>query len=96
MLFLLFLLLPIHPKLPLSFHTIRTEKALDLLTFRPFDLSTFRPFDLSTFRPNMTSDLFINLKAPNGREYKQPIGLFINNEFVKSKSGDKITSINPT
>ena len=44
----------------------------------------------------MTSDLFINLKAPNGREYKQPIGLFINNEFVKSKSGQKITSINPT
>ena len=80
MLFLLFLLLPIHPKLPLSFHTITTEKALDLLTFPP----------------NMTSDLFINLKAPNGREYKQPIGLFINNEFVKSKSGDKITSINPT
>lgn len=45
---------------------------------------------------NMNSDLFINLKAPNGREYQQPIGLFINNEFVKSKSGEKITSINPT
>ncbi|KAK0516343.1 hypothetical protein JMJ35_000946 [Cladonia borealis] len=42
------------------------------------------------------SDLFIELKAPNGREYKQPIGLFINNEFVKSSSGEKITSINPT
>ncbi|KAL6716442.1 mitochondrial aldehyde dehydrogenase [Lecanora helva] len=42
------------------------------------------------------SDLFVNLKAPNGRQYKQPLGLFINNEFVKSSSGDKITSINPT
>lgn len=42
------------------------------------------------------SDLVIELKAPNGREYKQPIGLFINNEFVKSSSGEKITSINPT
>ncbi|KAL2040248.1 hypothetical protein N7G274_007151 [Stereocaulon virgatum] len=42
------------------------------------------------------SDLVVNLKAPNGREYKQPIGLFINNEFVKSSSGEKITSINPT
>jgi hypothetical protein len=42
------------------------------------------------------SDLFVNLKAPNGVEYKQPIGLFINNEFVKSSSGEKITSINPT
>ncbi|KAL9129596.1 MAG: hypothetical protein Q9217_001984 [Psora testacea] len=42
------------------------------------------------------SDLFIDLKAPNGREYKQPIGLFINNEFIASKSGGKITSINPS
>ncbi|KAJ9300712.1 hypothetical protein DTO271G3_1876 [Paecilomyces variotii] len=40
--------------------------------------------------------LSVQLKAPNGREYIQPIGLFINNEFVASKSGAKITSINPT
>ena len=42
------------------------------------------------------SDLSVELTAPNGRKYTQPIGIFINNEFVKSKSGDKITSINPT
>ena len=42
------------------------------------------------------SDLFADLKAPNGREYKQPLGLFINNEFVRSSDGEKITSINPT
>jgi len=42
------------------------------------------------------SDLSVELTAPNGRKYKQPIGIFINNEFVKSKSGEKITSINPT
>lgn len=42
------------------------------------------------------TDLNIDLTAPNGRKYTQPIGLFINNEFVKSKSGGKITSINPT
>ncbi|KAI9702384.1 MAG: hypothetical protein M1836_000863 [Candelina mexicana] len=42
------------------------------------------------------SDLSIELTAPNGRKYTQPTGLFINNEFVKSKSGNKITSINPT
>jgi aldehyde dehydrogenase (NAD+) len=41
------------------------------------------------------SDLFIELTAPNGRKYKQPRGLFINNEFVKSKSGETISSINP-
>ncbi|KAI9767126.1 MAG: mitochondrial aldehyde dehydrogenase [Geoglossum simile] len=42
------------------------------------------------------SDLFIDLTAPNGRKYKQPVGLFINNEFVKAESGQRITSINPT
>ncbi|KAL8648906.1 MAG: hypothetical protein Q9210_004716 [Variospora velana] len=41
-------------------------------------------------------ELMIELTAPNGRKYTQPTGLFINNEFVKSKSGEKITSINPT
>lgn len=41
------------------------------------------------------SDLFVELTAPNGVKYTQPRGLFINNEFVKSKSGETITSINP-
>lgn len=43
----------------------------------------------------MSDDLFIELTAPNGRKYTQPRGLFINNEFVKSKSGETIISINP-
>ncbi|KAK4990122.1 mitochondrial aldehyde dehydrogenase [Elasticomyces elasticus] len=42
------------------------------------------------------SDLTVELTAPNGRKYTQPTGLFINNEWVKGKKGDKITSINPT
>ena len=42
------------------------------------------------------SDLFVELTAPNGRKYKQPTGIFINNEFVKSKKEEKLTSINPT
>ncbi|KAJ4357528.1 mitochondrial aldehyde dehydrogenase [Didymosphaeria variabile] len=42
------------------------------------------------------SDLFVELTAPNGHKYKQPRGLFINNEFVKSLSGETITSINPS
>lgn len=42
------------------------------------------------------SDLKVELTAPNGRKYSQPIGLFINNEWVKSKKGEKIISINPT
>lgn len=56
-------------------------------------ITSIRTF--STTRSNM-SDLSVELTAPNGRKYKQPIGIFINNEFVKSKSGEKITSINPT
>ncbi|KAF2786179.1 aldehyde dehydrogenase-like protein [Melanomma pulvis-pyrius CBS 109.77] len=42
------------------------------------------------------SDLFVELTAPNGVKYSQPRGLFINNEFVKSKSGETITTINPS
>ncbi|KXS95631.1 hypothetical protein AC578_3560 [Pseudocercospora eumusae] len=42
------------------------------------------------------SDLTIELTAPNGKKYTQPTGLFINNEWVASSKGDKITSINPT
>lgn len=41
------------------------------------------------------SDLTTELTAPNGRKYKQPLGLFINNELVKSLSGEKIATINP-
>ncbi|KAG8427943.1 mitochondrial aldehyde dehydrogenase [Metarhizium acridum] len=37
----------------------------------------------------------VQLTAPNGVKYTQPTGLFINNEFVKSRSGQAITSIDP-
>lgn len=40
-------------------------------------------------------DLFVDITAPNGRQYKQPTGLFIDNEFVKSTSGQTIASIDP-
>lgn len=40
--------------------------------------------------------LFTTVKLPNGVEYKQPTGLFINNEWVKSSSGETIESINPS
>ncbi|KAK3720110.1 mitochondrial aldehyde dehydrogenase [Vermiconidia calcicola] len=42
------------------------------------------------------SDLTVELTAPNGKKYTQPTGLFINNEWVASSKGNKITSINPT
>ncbi|KAF4973702.1 hypothetical protein FSARC_91 [Fusarium sarcochroum] len=39
--------------------------------------------------------LSADLVAPNGIRLKQPLGLFINNEFVKAKSSQTITAINP-
>jgi hypothetical protein len=53
------------------------------------------PVGQSSFYSSSTMSLFQTLKAPNGREYEQPLGLFINNEFVAAKSGETITSINP-
>ncbi|RDA91894.1 hypothetical protein CP533_0375 [Ophiocordyceps camponoti-saundersi (nom. inval.)] len=38
----------------------------------------------------------VKLTAPNGIEISLPTGLFIDNEFVDSSSGRKITSINPS
>lgn len=62
-------------------------------TLSPPSLLHRRSFSGSIFK---MSDLFVDLTAPNGKKYSQPQGLFINNEFVKSVSGEKITSINPT
>ncbi|KAJ5612226.1 hypothetical protein N7510_005420 [Penicillium lagena] len=39
--------------------------------------------------------LFVDIVAPNGRSYKQPTGLFINNEFVSATGGETITSLDP-
>lgn len=39
--------------------------------------------------------LFADLTAPNGHKIHQPLGLFINNEFVASKSGSTLASVTP-
>ncbi|GAM90049.1 hypothetical protein ANO11243_080890 [Dothideomycetidae sp. 11243] len=44
----------------------------------------------------MANDLSVELTAPNGRRLVQPIGLFVNNEWVKSSDSERIESINPT
>ncbi|KAL4886691.1 aldehyde dehydrogenase domain-containing protein [Aspergillus karnatakaensis] len=41
------------------------------------------------------SDLFATLKTPV-TEYEQPLGLFINNEFVKGAKGQTFTTVNPS
>lgn len=38
----------------------------------------------------------IELTAPNGKKWSQPLGLLINGEFVKSSNEQKIASINPS
>lgn len=37
----------------------------------------------------------VKVTLPNGKEYLQPTGLFINNEFVKAKSERTFEAINP-
>lgn len=44
----------------------------------------------------MTLPLEYEVTLPNGMKYSQPSGLFINNEFVASKSGKTLESINPS
>ncbi|KAF8245210.1 aldehyde dehydrogenase-like protein [Wilcoxina mikolae CBS 423.85] len=39
--------------------------------------------------------LFTELTAPNGVKWNQPLGLFINNEFVKSKPGETLSTVSP-
>ncbi|KAB8232393.1 aldehyde dehydrogenase (NAD(P)(+)) ald5 [Aspergillus alliaceus] len=41
------------------------------------------------------ADLFTTITTPSVK-YEQPLGLFINNEFVKAKSGRTFETINPT
>ncbi|KAK5214593.1 mitochondrial aldehyde dehydrogenase, partial [Exophiala xenobiotica] len=43
----------------------------------------------------MSKALTTELTAPNGRKYTQPLGLFINNEWVAGRSEKKIETINP-
>lgn len=43
-----------------------------------------------------SSALETKLTAPNGKSWTQPLGLFINNEFVPSSTGETIETINPS
>ncbi|KAH7124899.1 aldehyde dehydrogenase domain-containing protein [Dactylonectria estremocensis] len=43
----------------------------------------------------MTASVFADLVTPNGIRYRQPLGLFIKNQFVESRSGETISTIDP-
>lgn len=71
--------------------------ALSRPSFSPaFPFVSTRFFHRSDGSSSIMSDVAVQLTAPNGRKYSQPIGLFINNEFVPSKSGEKFATINPS
>lgn len=40
--------------------------------------------------------MFKTVTLPTGETYEQPIGLFIDNEFVAAKSGKRLASVNPS
>lgn len=42
-----------------------------------------------------TNSLVVEIVAPNGLRYEQPRGLFINNEFAESSTGETIVSLDP-
>ena len=42
------------------------------------------------------SNMEFEVTFPDGNKYTQPMGLFINNEYVKSKSGKTLDSISPS
>lgn len=41
------------------------------------------------------ADMEVTLTAPNGQKITINTGLFINNEFVKGSSSEKLASIDP-
>lgn len=70
---------------------------------RPRSLSppTLSPFSCSrraalSFYTRPVSAMEVELTAPNGKKWSQPLGLLINGEFVKSSNEQKLTSINPS
>ena len=63
------------------------------IILRPFRLSR----QLSLLRPRLRRLIMTSasITPPSGKKYTQPTGLFINNEFVKAKSGKVFEAINP-
>lgn len=68
------------------------------LSFPFFTSFLFKSKLYSTFTNTITMSLPLEYEVtlPSGKKFIQPAGLFVNNEFVKSKSGKTIDSINPS
>lgn len=59
-------------------------------------LQFVRSYSVASTVRQAKSKMEVELTAPNGRKWMQPLGLFINNEFVKGSGEQRIASINPT
>lgn len=51
---------------------------------------------LSFYSNAMILPLQTKLVAPNGLEINQPLSLFINNEFIPSKSNETLSVVDPS
>ena len=69
------------------------------LSYLRYPLTSVRsspaPMTTSTFLAPVMLDLVKDIETPNGFKYKQPLGLFIDNEIVPSSNGQKIQAIDP-
>ncbi|KAH7354176.1 aldehyde dehydrogenase [Plectosphaerella cucumerina] len=84
----------------MSRHIMSRPAGLLCLTSRtapPSQISLSRAYEISrrnlSFSRRLQTE--ITLRALNGLEWKQPTGLFINNQFVESSNGQKMTTIDP-
>lgn len=59
-------------------------------------VQSVRSYSVTPHSRQAKSRMEVELTAPNGKKWMQPLGLFINNEFVQSSKEQRITSINPT
>lgn len=84
----------VHSESPASKGTTDSESpsTFPSLCIYIFEPSDFRSRKYFCYYSVMASE--IDITTPNGHSYKQPTGLFINNEFVAS-NGQTITSLDP-
>jgi hypothetical protein len=70
---------------------------LELGSLSGFFFVLFNSLPALLLLPNVAamSDLHVYLVAPNGLKFKQPLGLFIDNEWRPSSNGAGILTINP-
>jgi len=75
------------------YHNVQST-AISCIPPQVASLSTPYPRTFTTTKITR-NECISSLAAPNGHSWSQPSGLFIRNEFVKSRSGETLSSIDP-